>query len=360
MEAVLSSSKVYSSYLRFLRVTAKIRKRLRPLGKDVNRVYFPQRVAQYRAMWRAVAEEVGARFVELAADTWEIELNGRRTRIANHKLEFDNPVVLKMAGDKPLLHRLLKEAGLAVPEHDVFTLSELDRAFRFLSRHPKGCVIKPADGSAGLGVTTHVETISEVRHAAVLASLYGDEMLIEAQIPGECYRLLVVEGRMLHAVCRRGPRLSGDGTSTVSQLLRAYIERAGHPLKVDRNMLFTLDCQGLSLQSVPEAGRTIVVKTIPQEVDRFVELRTVYNATVTDSICESVRKSAEAAARVLRSDFVGVDIITPDPMVPLEQAGGIINEVNTTPALHHHFDSDNEKYPKVAMEVLSVLLRRSH
>jgi hypothetical protein len=93
-------------------------------------------------MWRAVAESIGAQFSLLTDDLWEIRLNGKNTRISNYRMQFDDPVILETVGKKPLVYRLLSEKGLRVPEHEVFGLSDLDRAVAFLSRHPKGCVVK--------------------------------------------------------------------------------------------------------------------------------------------------------------------------------------------------------------------------
>ena len=51
-------------------------------------------------------------------------------------------------------------------------------------------------------------------------------------------------------------------------------------------------------------------------------------------------------------------MITTDPAVPLHRCGGVINEVNTTPALHHHYDSPGARYPRVALDVVQAVLRR--
>ena len=328
------------------------------------KVYFYHRTSEYRKMWQLIAEKQGARFAVLDDDIWEIELNGRRTRIFNHQLEFDNPVTLGMAGKKPLIHRLLREKGISVPEHIVFNLLELNKGYEFLSKYTKGCVIKPANNThAGDGVTTHIQTKKEVRKAAILASLYCPDILMEPQIAGECYRLLVLGGRMVHAVRRSGPRLRGDNLSTVIELINAEnsrLRREGKDiLKIDRDCLFTLDWQGLSLNSIPEKERAFIVKTVNDPFGRNTELRTVYNETVTHLICDSVRKSAEDAARILKSDFVGVDLIMSDPSAPLNESGGVINEVNTTPALHHHYDINVERFPEPAVEALSLLLNRA-
>jgi cyanophycin synthetase len=347
--------------LKLERALMKVRKQLIDAAGLSGQTYFHHRVAEYREMWRAIAKANGGQFRELAADLWEVEVDSVSTRVHNHEMEFDNPVVLGLAGSKTVVHRLLAADGLAVPDYAVFTLGDLRPAQAFLVQHPHGCVVKPANGYGGQGVTTHVQNASELRRAAVLASLYGHDLLIEKQIPGESYRLLVLEGRVVHAVCRRGPRLTGDSVSTVRQLIAADNRRQGdrqRRIDIDRDCVFTLAYQNLTPDSVPAPGQGFVVKSVNDPVRKYAEVRTVYTDVVTGTIGASVRRDAERAARIVGSDFLGVDIITTDPTLPLRQSGGVINEVNTTPALHHHYESKEEAFPRVATDALNALLRK--
>lgn len=350
------------SALKMERAWLKLRKQFIDAVGLSGQIYFHHRVAEYREMWRAIAAAAGGRFTELADDLWEVEVDGVRTRVHNHEMEFDNPVVLGLAGCKTAVHRLLAADGLPIPEHAVFGLADLDVAGTFLQAHPQGCVVKPANGYGGQGVTTHVQRPAELRRAALLASLYGHQLIIEAQIPGESYRLLVLEGRTVHAVRRRGPRLSGDGIRTVRQLIDADNRRRREErqplLDIDRDCVFTLGYQRLTVDTVPAAGREFVVKSVNDPVRKYAEVRTVYTDVVTDLISPSIRQNAERAAHLIGSEFLGVDIITPDPGVPLRQSGGVINEVNTTPALHHHYESAQEPFPAVAMLALEALVRK--
>jgi len=351
-----------TSWLKTQRALLRVRKQWIDWTGRSGQVYFHHRVAEYRGIWRAVSEARHGLFTELAADLWQVEVNGVTTRIHNHEMEFDNPVVLGLAGRKPVVHRLLEAEGLPVPKHEVFSLDDLEPACRFVDRHPRGSVVKPANGYGGQGVTTHVQGRVELRRAALLASLYDHELMIEAQIPGESYRLLVLEGEVVHAVGRRGPRLVGDGVSTVRRLLEAENSRrratGAAALDTDRDCLFTLEYQRLSLDAAPAAGVSFLVKTVNDPGRKNVEVRTVYTDTVTDLVCTSIRRDAETAARLIGSEFLGVDVITTDPSVPLRESGGVINEVNTTPALHHHYDAAREAYPRVAMLALDALLRK--
>ena len=325
-------------------------------------IYFEHRVSEYQKMWRSIADDLGARFSILADNFWELELDGKCIRINNYQLEFDNPVTLSLAGNKPLVHRLLMEGNIPIPKHIVFRLSELGKAYGFLESNSGYCVIKPADGYGGKGVSTHIKSTREVDRAAILASLYSHNLLMESQVPGESYRLLVLGGKLVHAVCRQGPRLVGDGNSTVSELLERENRRLQNQGKngfdLDRDCEFTLRYQGLEIDSTPEKGREIIIKSINEPERNNQEVRTVYNKVVTHLICERVKEQVELAAKIVKSDFVGVDIITVNPQVPLEDSGGVVNEVNTTPALHHHYDINTEKYPLVAMQAASFLLDR--
>jgi D-alanine-D-alanine ligase-like ATP-grasp enzyme len=346
--------------IKLQRLAARFRQTiLKRLNLD-GQTYVQHRVAEYRAMWRAVADELGASFVELADDAWELRLNGRRTRVLNDLLEFDDPVTLQIAGRKPLVYQLLRERGLRVPDHLVFRLDQLEEAYGFLERHSLGCVVKPADGtSSGQGVTTHVQTRRELKRAAILASLYCRSILIEPLVAGECYRVLMLRGQMIHAVRRRGLRVHGDGRSSLSRLLSATSQRretnGQAPITIDRDCLFTVRAQGLTLDYVPDSGQEVLVKSIGATSER-AELRTVYDETVTDGIGDALRANAEQAACALGSALIGVDFITPDASIPLEESGGVINEVNTTPGLHHHYQAAAERYPRPALPIASVLL----
>jgi D-alanine-D-alanine ligase-like ATP-grasp enzyme len=59
------------------------------------------------------------------------------------------------------------------------------------------------------------------------------------------------------------------------------------------------------------------------------------------------------------SVFLGVDVITSDIQADLRECGGVINEVNTTPALHHHYDPKREPFPAPALAIVKDLLSQA-
>jgi hypothetical protein len=304
--------RIVTAPLRIQRYVARVEKMVRDRFNLAGQVYVQHRVAEYRSMWEAVARNIGASFTILEDDVWQLELGGRRMRIFKHIVEMDDPVTLEVAARKALVYRLLREDGLRVPDHVVFQVNRLDRASAFLQKYSLGCVVKPASGTgAGLGVTTHVQSIKQLQKAAILASLYCADILIEPMVFGECYRLLVFRGQMIHAVKRRGLRVAGTGADSIQTLIdKASVSRrvsGGPPVARDRDCVFTLASQGLSLTSVPRANEHVLVRCTGEGSGSSVEFRTVYTEAVTSQVGDALRADAEKAARVIGSEFVGVD-----------------------------------------------------
>lgn len=331
----------------------KFQKKWAKLTGSTGQIYFEDRVKQYRLIWETIAKELDASFTELDNDLWQIERNGKIVRLLNYRLPLDNPVVLGLAGRKPVVHKLLKEQNIPIPEYTLFSLKSLDKAYEFLQRFPLSCVVKPAGGYGGKGVTTHITNNKQLKKAAILASLQSSNLLIEQQIVGECYRLLVVNGKHVHAVRRNGYKVTGDGQSTIKQLTNS-----DSSLSIDDDCLFTMAAQNITWDTIPGKDQTFLIKSIGKTNQSTSELRTVYDETVTDKVCPEIIRDAEEAARIVESDFLGVDIITTNIGSDLRKTGGTFNEVNTTPALHHHYDSEVEAYPGPALDIVKELLNK--
>lgn len=354
--------------LKLLRFMCRLRKRLGRLKGREAGIDMATLTDFYKRVWEGSAREIGADFMELSRGMWRVSRDGQSTYINNYIVQIDDPVLLNLAGNKALCHKLLRRAGLPVPEYETYTLNTIDKVERFMDRIGEGYfVVKPAFGtSGGRGVTTHIISSQEAVRASVLASLYGDEIIIERLATGESYRLLVLDGEMIHASRRRGLRVKGDGKSSIKKLARE--KKAGGGLNggpfasvdSDRDSLATLGALGLSADSVPSPGKEVLVKSVPVSTCRYVEVRTVYTEDATGLISDELEKLAVKAASAIDSRFAGVDIVTPDPSVSLDQAGGVIVEVNTTPGLHHHHDfKTNGTRVRTAEKVLEYLLRKA-
>jgi cyanophycin synthetase len=337
------------------RLRTKVAARVRNALGLRRTVYVNERVAEYRGYWEAGARLHGAEFHSMTGEVWEAALGQYTARLTNHLTPCDDPATLRLAGDKPYCYRLAIEAGIPVPEHIVLEADAFEAAREFVETRVGPFVVKPARGSSsGLGVSTVLEGWPQVVRALALASLYDPRVILERMVAGESCRLLYLDGKMIHAVRRRGVRIVGDGHHTVADLLMA----SGHRSLVrERNTLITLRAQGLAPESVPRQGEELVTRSLPAEERSKRELRTVYNETITDQCGAELVAGLGRIVRALGTEFAGVDAITFDPRRPLLETGGTFLEINTTPGIHHHYITPEDFAPNpVARQVLTHLL----
>ena len=314
--------------------------------------------AFYDRVWREAASHLGATYTPLGSGIAELLLGGIKTRVAGNICPIDDPVTLAIACNRPLTYQLLASNGLTIPRYAEFTLKTMDRAIDFMESSPRECVVKPASGTGGgRGVTTGIRRRFHLALAAASAAVYGDNLLIEEQLEGDNYRLLYLDGVLVDAFVRRPPTVVADGRSTVFQLVRrANAERLRHGfalsqvlLTIDQDMHRTLAKQKLSLLSRPPEGTIVTLKTVVNEncgAD---------NTTATHLLCDSIVAAGAKAADALDVRLAGIDVVTRDPGAPLEESGGAVLEVNTTPGFYYHYYKRDGAFP-VAVYVLRKLL----
>jgi cyanophycin synthetase len=181
--------------------------------------------------------------------------------------------------------------------------------------------------------------------------------MVEQHVRGDVYRLLFFDGVLMDAVLRKPPAVIADGHSSVRELINRENEarlaagaHLAHALIViDMDVHNTLANQNLTLSSVPKEGAVVTLKTVINDNSQQD------NLAATHLLCKSIIEDGAAAAAAVGVRFAGIDIITPDPRVPLAESGGVILEVNTTPSYQHHYYKRDGSFP-VAVHLLPFLL----
>ena len=318
------------------------------------------REAIYREIWGNAATSLGAEMLPLSSGFLEIRREGLSTRVWQQFVGLDDAVTLRLALDKPLVHRLLSAERVPVPAHSRMAFSDGRAALDFLARSGGPVVVKPASGTGGGGGTTaDVSDARQLARARMRAARFSPEVLIESQAPGAVYRLLFLEGELIDVLRNHPPRLTGDGRSSVARLIARENERrmtgrgrAGlTPLRVNLDTALALERAGRSLATVLAAGTTVDLQTVTN--DNRVE----DTETVREPLANDVVDTARAAAEAVGLRLAGVDVITSDPTRPLAETGGVVAEVNGHPGLHHHYlVADPARATDVAVPVLERLL----
>ena len=302
----------------------------------------------YKTMWRGAAEAIGARFSTLSDGTAEIWRGNQLVKVSANRTSLDDSATVSRADDKLLVSRLLARSGIPVPRHIVITIGEFDKALQMLRSSAFPLVVKPAANTgAGAGVSTNVTSERRLKVAVAWARAYGPPILIEEQLEGDCYRVLVMDGEVVDTVVRHPPRIVGDGRSTVRQLVRYEnkLRREGGTLlsqgliRIDPDLHNSLSSQGLRLGSRPAKGEVVILKRVINDNG------TRDNVPANGRLCSAILESARKAVEVVGARLAGVDIICRDPRVPLERSRGAVIEVNTNPGLYYHYRAGDSIFP---------------
>ncbi|MFM7206961.1 MAG: cyanophycin synthetase, partial [Planctomycetaceae bacterium] len=263
----------------------------------------------------------------------------RQRRICAAETDRTGAVAETIAQDKELTRTLLAESGVPVPEGR--PVSNAADAWAVAEEIAAPVVVKPRYGNQGRGVSVNLVTREEVEKAWILANEIDASVVVERFVTGGDYRVLVVGGRMVAAARRHPPAVTGDGVSTVRQLVDRVNEdprRSGDhatslsPMVIDEVAVAVLREQGLTDHSVPEAGRTVLLR-------RNANLSTGGSAEdVTDVVHPDVAARAIEAARIVGLDVAGIDMVMDDVTRSLEAQRGVVIEVNAAPGLRMHLE----------------------
>ncbi|HSN86808.1 MAG TPA: cyanophycin synthetase, partial [Thermoanaerobaculia bacterium] len=265
-------------------------------------------------------------------------------------------IAVEIASDKRLTHQILEQLGLPVPRQAMVYDSE--EAIEEAERLGFPVVVKPLDGQHGNAVAIDLKTSEQVRAAFDKARELSARVIVEACQAGHDYRILVVDGRVV-AVARRVPgHVVGDGRHTVAELVetvnRDPRRGVGHEkvltrLVVDDQAHRLLERAGLTLESVPEEGRMVYLRSTGNLSTGGTSI------DMTDVIHYDNRMMAERAVKAIGLDVGGVDFVSPDITRSYKEVGGAIVEINAAPGFRMHVAPTEGKPRDVAGPVIDML-----
>lgn len=206
-------------------------------------------------------------------------------------------------------------------------------------------IVKPVYGSLSRGVVRDIMTIDDLRSTVKEGLKRDNELVIQKQITGEEVRFVVIKQHLRAAILRKRPVVTGDGLSTVEQLIknendsrRAITNTMAIYPALDSSML---DRDDIAMDYIPREGEEVILGNGTM----IMNGASMYN--VLDIVHEGYRTMVEDIAKSIKADFIVIDIMTHDVAV-FENYWFI--EFNTSPVLKlfystrdgHHFDAAAE------------------
>ncbi|MEV4518068.1 cyanophycin synthetase [Dactylosporangium sp. NPDC049525] len=286
---------------------------------------------------------------------------GRHRRLVWAALTDQTSAIgVDIASDKELTRRLLDEAGVPVPSGGAAT--SLAAALDLFAELGPPVVVKPRQGRQGMHVFLGIDSPDALRAAYEAATADGDDAVVERELTGRDYRVLIVGGQVVAAAERVAAHVVGDGATDVAGLIARANEdprrgvghaRALTRLTVDDVARTLLHRQCLDVAAVPADGQIVRLR-------ENANLSTGGTSVdVTDLVHSSVADLCRRVAAIVGLDIAGIDLRLPsiaEPLPPTGVAtGGGVIEVNAAPGLRMHLDPSDGTARDVGAAVVEAL-----
>ena len=267
-----------------------------------------------------------------------------------------NLIAVETADNKYLTYLMLSDAGIPVAE--TIKTSIPHEIISFRNKINKPLVVKPVESYLGKNSMVNITTDQEIEQAYKLASEFDENVIAQPFINGKSYRLLVIDYKFVAATELTPPTITGDGTNNIKQLIevlnddpvREYGDK-GKLSKVEIDIVTEriLQSKGYTLETILPPEEKLVLKKSgnPKLGGTSVE--------VTDNVHEDNRFVAERAAKVIGLNVAGVDIISEDISIAMDNNNGKVIEINAAPDFRMHINPSQGEKQNVAHLLVNML-----
>ncbi|MFO0705030.1 MAG: ATP-grasp domain-containing protein [Candidatus Andersenbacteria bacterium] len=271
----------------------------------------------------------------------EFQKNSKKILVLDDVPNLNRLVSARLVRDKALVKRVLRQHGVSVPPgiKETRVTRALELVGHGILKFP--LVVKPVEGSQGSAVFVGVTDTKWLATAIEEVFKYNrrtkgksNSFIVEEFVPGDDYRLLVLDGKVLTVVMRKPAYVIGDGVLSIGRLIDQYNQQpeVGKyqplcPIVRDLELQRHLHEQHLTEKLVPPKGKRIVLRK---------------NANVStggrsfecaDKVHPEYKKMAVRLARIFGLRFCGIDLIARDISKFSNYA---VIEINETPGFDIH------------------------
>ncbi|GAB3789606.1 acylphosphatase [Virgibacillus kimchii] len=174
---------------------------------------------------------------------------------------------VEIGKDKERTKQTLIKAGVPVPEGKQFSEDETDESIiEYASSMGYPVVLKPTDGSFGRGVVSNITSEGELGFSLeyVREQLKYRDVIVEQYIPGNEYRIYVVDDKVVGAINRIPPNVTGDGINSIKALIELKNEErslnprlVSCPINLNQETIDFIGRRGYTADSVPDKGEQV-------------------------------------------------------------------------------------------------------
>ena len=272
---------------------------------------------------------IGIEVIDADAGYFALGLGGRRIVCRESLSELTTAVAMSRCDDKVVTQRLLKRAGLKVPDQTAY--EALDQAEAFLTRHGS-LVVKPARGEQGAGISVDIRDPADLERAIKNARRICETVLLEQFCSGADLRIIVIDFQVVAAAIRKPAQIVGTGAHSIADLIQIQSRRrraatsGESSIPVDDETERCVREAGFKMADTLPYGQTLIVR----KTANLHTGGTIHD--VTADLSPALAQAACKAARALDIPVTGLDFLVPD----VKASDYVIIEANERPGLANH------------------------
>ena len=249
---------------------------------------------------------------------------------------FNSNISIINAKDKFITSSILAENNIPVPKFVKVNL--LDSNYNIYNKILKTninlpIVIKPVNGTFGIDVITDIHSFDEFDETMNYFKEKYNDVMVEEQISGDCYRVFVFNNKIIDIINREKPYVIGDGILTIAELIEKR--------DIEQYKLNLLPVKNISELYIKKQGYTL---SDVLDKDNKVYITNVINmhngARIARIPIESVpQKNIDLFLKVNKAMDIncsGLDFLSDDITVEYDKNNAHILEVNGTPDTEIH------------------------
>jgi len=328
-------------------------------------------------IFQKIAPRIGAKVV--MEPKWNIVgqvifKNGRKRYFRYSSLDLNPLGASEIAKDKDYANFFMRKMGYPTVEGEAFYSDEwadaigsarkINQAYRYAEKIGFPVIVKPNSGSQGSNVSL-VHSKSEF-YGALRSIFKRDRIaLVQRQVSGNDYRIVVLDGNIISAYQRIPLSVTGDGRSTILSLLkikqREFVASSRDTqLKLsDPRIGAKLSRQGLTLRAVPQKGEQLFLLDNANLSTGGDAIEVYPNPTRIDGgrvkrLHPDFKKLAVKLTKDMGLRLCGVDIIV-EGVLEEKQKKFWVLEVNAAPGLDHYARTGKAQEKIVENMYLQVL-----
>jgi D-alanine-D-alanine ligase-like ATP-grasp enzyme len=288
--------------------------------------------------------------------------NGKKTVFSNTRLNINGFGSSHLASDKAYCNYFLKQFGYKVTEGRTFFNEKIcakianprniHDGWNYAQELGFPVIVKPLSMSLGILVVKVYEKAEYYQVAEKILQTQSG-LIVERFYSGNDFRILAFDDEVIAAYQRIPLSVTGDGKSTILELLKEKQEKLS---KKGEKMLIDLEDFRIH-QKLQRQNLTFDTVLSPDTLIYLLDNANLSNGghsvDFTDSIHPDYQKLAINITKDLGLRLAGVDILTDDITQPL--GNYTVIEVNSAPGLGHYQSLGEAQLQRVENLYLKVL-----